>query len=97
MIAAMRESKAHILAALASQGQNTSGVYLYPNYALAPAPVENVYGPNNTERLKAIAMKYDPGRVMTRQGGYVARSHMHPLSCSWGSDKLLSPSFLFQV
>lgn len=42
---------------------------LYPNYALVDTPLELVYG-NNVPRLREIANKYDPERVMTLTGNF---------------------------
>lgn len=42
---------------------------LYPNYALADSPLELVYG-ENVPRLRKIAAKYDPYKVMTLTGGF---------------------------
>lgn len=42
---------------------------LYPNYALSDTPLELMYG-ENLPRLRKIASKYDPGRVMSLTGGF---------------------------
>ncbi|OCB87794.1 FAD-binding domain-containing protein [Sanghuangporus baumii] len=42
---------------------------LYPNYALVDTPLELVYG-GNVPRLRRMAAKYDPERLMTLTGGF---------------------------
>ena len=42
---------------------------LYPNYALPDTPLELMYG-SNLPRLRQIASRYDPGRVMDLTGGF---------------------------
>ncbi|KAL9932178.1 hypothetical protein V8E36_008950 [Tilletia maclaganii] len=66
---AIRKSTKAIQDAAIAQGQDLSGRYQYPNYALYDTPFEEIYGPN-LPRLIKIAAKYDPGKVMTRAGGF---------------------------
>ena len=42
---------------------------LYPNYALIDTPLELLYG-ENVPRLKEIAAKFDPEKVMSLSGGF---------------------------
>ena len=42
---------------------------LYPNYALVDTPLELLYG-QNVPRLKEIAAKFDPEKVMSLTGGF---------------------------
>lgn len=42
---------------------------LYPNYSLGDTPLELLYG-DNVPRLKEIAAKYDPEKVMTLTNGF---------------------------
>lgn len=53
------------------------GIYLdaeshpaYPNYSLFDEPIEEMYGPTNAARLRALRDKYDPERVMDLAGGF---------------------------
>ena len=67
---AMADTKAAIVKAAENEGQNLSNIYSYPNYALATDSLESIYGPN-VDRLRRLAAKYDPGKVMTRTGGFI--------------------------
>ncbi|KAL9932177.1 hypothetical protein V8E36_008949 [Tilletia maclaganii] len=67
--AAIKNSTQVIRNAAIAQGQDLSGRYSYPNYALYDTPFEEIYGPN-LPRLIQVAAKYDPGKVMTRAGGF---------------------------
>ena len=66
----MADTKAAIVKAAENEGQNLSNIYSYPNYALATDSLESIYGPN-VDRLRKLAAKYDPGKVMTRTGGFI--------------------------
>lgn len=67
---AIADSKAAIIKAAQDEGQDLSELYTYTNYALSTDSLESVYGPN-VDRLKALAAKYDPAKVMTRTGGFI--------------------------
>jgi hypothetical protein len=67
---ALEDTKAALVKAAEEEGQGLSNLYSYPNYALATDPLESIYGPN-VPRLKKLAAKYDPGKVMTRTGGFI--------------------------
>ncbi|KAL9936591.1 hypothetical protein V8E36_004659 [Tilletia maclaganii] len=66
---AIRKSTKVIRDAAIAQGQDLNGRYPYPNYALYDTPFETIYGPN-LPRLIKVAAKYDPGKLMTRAGGF---------------------------
>lgn len=67
---AIEDSKATIIKAAEAEGQNLSGLLTYPNYAFPSDSLGSIYGAN-TEKLKALAAKYDPGKLMTRTGGFI--------------------------
>ena len=67
---AIEDTKANIIKAAKAEGQDLSDIYSYPNYALGTDPLESMYGPN-VDKLKKLAAKYDPGKVMTRTGGFI--------------------------
>ncbi|KAF8295789.1 FAD-binding domain-containing protein [Clavulina sp. PMI_390] len=67
---ALAKTKQAIINAALAEGQNLSPLYTYPNYALSTDSLESIYGPN-VPALKALAAKYDPGKVMTRTGGFI--------------------------
>ena len=46
---------------------------LYPNYALPDTPLELMYG-DNVPRLRELAAKFDPGKVMSLTGGFRLQS-----------------------
>jgi len=66
----MADTKAAIVKAAENEGQNLSNIYSYPNYALSTDSLDSIYGPN-VDRLRKLAAKYDPGKVMTRTGGFI--------------------------
>ncbi|KAL5476868.1 hypothetical protein ACEPAI_3054 [Sanghuangporus weigelae] len=64
------KSFAHLIQAKAvDEGVSRWDDILYPNYALVDTPLEFVYG-ENVPRLREIAAKYDPERLMTLTGGF---------------------------
>jgi hypothetical protein len=67
---ALEDTKAAIVKAAKEEGQDLSNLYSYPNYALVTDSLESIYGPN-VPQLKKLAAKYDPGKVMTRTGGFI--------------------------
>lgn len=67
---AIAKTKATIVAAAIAEGQNLGDLYTYPNYALGTDSLESIYGAN-VGPLTALAAKYDPGKVMTRAGGFI--------------------------
>lgn len=67
---AIAKSKAAIVAAAEAEGQDLSNLYSYTNYALGSDTLASIFGPNLPE-LTEIAAKYDPGKVMTRTGGFI--------------------------
>ncbi|KAK4208241.1 hypothetical protein QBC37DRAFT_80310 [Rhypophila decipiens] len=70
--ARMRQSIDNITAQAKAEGiyVNAELQPAYPNYSLFDEPVENMYGPTNTARLRAVRQKYDPERVMDLAGGF---------------------------
>jgi hypothetical protein len=66
----MADTTAVIVKAAEAEGQNLSNLYTYPNYALGIDSLESLYGPN-VLLLKEVAARYDPGKVMTRTGGFI--------------------------
>jgi hypothetical protein len=58
-INAIKASAKAIAKAATEDGQDLSNVLLYPNYALADASLESLYGPN-VPVLKQLRKKYDP-------------------------------------
>ena len=67
---ALADTKAAIVKAAENEGQNLSNIYTYANYALATDSLKSIYGPH-VHRLRRLAAKYDPGKVMTRTGGFI--------------------------
>ena len=67
---AIEDTKAVIVKAAKAEGQDLSDIYSYPNYALGTDSLESIYGPN-VDKLRKLAAKYDPGKVMTRTGGFI--------------------------
>lgn len=60
----------HIIQAQAvEEGISQWDDILYPNYALSDTPLELLYG-ENLPRLRQLATKYDPDKVMTLTGGF---------------------------
>lgn len=51
------------------EGQSRFDDILYPNYALTDTPLDLLYG-DNVPRLKEIATKFDPDKVMSLTGGF---------------------------
>jgi Berberine and berberine like len=41
----------------------------YPNYAIFPTPLEEMYG-TNVKKLKEIKARVDPSDIMGRAGGF---------------------------
>ncbi|KAL1713972.1 hypothetical protein EV715DRAFT_276935 [Schizophyllum commune] len=50
-------------------GQDLSGYYIYPNYALADVRVEDMYG-ENLEKMREVRERVDPNRLMALAGGF---------------------------
>ncbi|KAL1734966.1 hypothetical protein EV714DRAFT_201399 [Schizophyllum commune] len=50
-------------------GQDLSGYFIYPNYALADVRVEDMYG-ENLEKMGEVRERVDPNRLMTLAGGF---------------------------
>lgn len=67
---ALENTKATIVKAAKQEGQDVSNLYSYPNNALGTDSLKSIYGPH-VARLKVLAAKYDPGKVMTRTGGFI--------------------------
>ena len=67
---AIGDAKAVIVKAAKAEGQDLSSIYSYDNYALGTDSLESIYGPN-VDKLRELAAKYDPGKVMTRTGGFI--------------------------
>lgn len=42
----------------------------YPNYAISGTTAEELYGPQNAARLRAIRDQIDPDRIMDLVGGF---------------------------
>ena len=60
---AIKASAAKITAQARSEGQNLDDLYLYPNYAIAGTPSDQLYGPN-LGRLSQLKKQFDPQDVM---------------------------------
>ena len=56
-------------AAIIKDKQPIEGLALYANYAAGFQSSESIYGVNYP-RLKELAAKYDPKKVMRRAGGF---------------------------
>ena len=69
MADAMRISAATLVVAGIQDGQNLTDAAPYVNYAFLGTPVESMYG-DNSERLRGIRRRYDPGDVMGHAGGW---------------------------
>ena len=67
---AIGDAKAVIVKAAKAEGQDLSSIYSYGNYALGTDSLESIYGPN-VHKLRKLAAKYDPGKMMTRTGGFI--------------------------
>ena len=66
-----QRQQADFIAQLAdSEGQGSSNLALYPNYALYGVPVEQLYGSANMKRLQRIKSIYDPKNIMGLAGGW---------------------------
>jgi len=65
----MRTSAATLVEAGIHDGQNLTDAAPYVNYAFLGTPVESMYG-DNSERLRVIRRRYDPGDVMGLTGGW---------------------------
>ncbi|KAI5824942.1 FAD-binding domain-containing protein [Schizophyllum commune Tattone D] len=50
-------------------GQDLSGYYIYPNYALADVRMEDMYG-ENLEKMREVRERVDPTRLMALAGGF---------------------------
>ncbi|KAL1756883.1 hypothetical protein FB107DRAFT_289773 [Schizophyllum commune] len=50
-------------------GQDLSAYYIYPNYALADVPVEDMYG-EYLEKMREVRERVDPNRLMALAGGF---------------------------
>ncbi|KAM7192112.1 hypothetical protein V8F33_008537 [Rhypophila sp. PSN 637] len=70
--ARMRQSINNITAQAKAEGiyVDAEAQPAYPNYSLFDEPVENMYGPTNAARLRALRQRYDPNRVMDLAGGF---------------------------
>lgn len=60
----IRQSAALLRAQAVAEGQDLDGLYLYPNYALADVPAEQLWGTENAARLETLRQRYDPQNVM---------------------------------
>ncbi|KAI0266240.1 FAD-binding domain-containing protein [Gloeopeniophorella convolvens] len=69
MTDALHQTTAALHAAGLAQGEDLSDVPVYPNYALADTPLENMFGAN-IPRLQALRKEYDPADVMVLAGGF---------------------------
>ncbi|KAL5514287.1 hypothetical protein ACEPAG_2375 [Sanghuangporus baumii] len=58
-----------IQAKAVEEGQSLWDDILYDNYALTDSPLELIYG-ENVPKLREIAAKYDPEKIMTLTGGF---------------------------
>jgi Berberine and berberine like len=65
----LRNISSTILAVALADGQNVSHAAIYPNYALAGTPLEDIYG-GNVARLRKIRRAIDPEDVMGLAGGF---------------------------
>ncbi|KAI5886834.1 uncharacterized protein SCHCODRAFT_01161072 [Schizophyllum commune H4-8] len=50
-------------------GQDLSGCYIYPNYALADVRMVDMYG-ENLEEKREVRERVDPNRLMALAGGF---------------------------
>ncbi|KAB5516975.1 hypothetical protein GE09DRAFT_1262901 [Coniochaeta sp. 2T2.1] len=67
---AMRDSVDRLRKVAIREGSYNPRSTLYPNYAIAGTPVEDLYGAANTQRLRAIRRQVDPWRIMDLAGGF---------------------------
>lgn len=66
----MQQSINHLTEVAKAEGIYSDDLYAYPNYALDTYTGEQLYGPTNAARLRAIQTKYDPQGVMKLAGGF---------------------------
>ncbi|KAK0649838.1 hypothetical protein B0T16DRAFT_410762 [Cercophora newfieldiana] len=66
----MRESIQRLKKVAIEDGIYGSDFTQYPNYALAPATAEELYGIGNAARLRSIRRRIDPDRIMDLVGGF---------------------------
>ena len=66
----METSVNHLTALAKAEGIFSEEMYKYPNYALSDTPVHELYGHENTARLRAIKKKVDPEGIMELAGGF---------------------------
>lgn len=68
-VTVLKEFADKIQAKAVSEGVSAYDDIKYPNYALYDTPLKLLYG-DNVPRLKEIAARFDPDRVMTLTGGF---------------------------
>ncbi|KAG6908411.1 hypothetical protein DXG01_004772 [Tephrocybe rancida] len=66
---AARQSAAQIRAVAIAEGQDISGLAIYPNYAIYDTPLNGLYG-NNIPALQQLKASVDPTNVMNLAGGF---------------------------
>ena len=60
----------HLAAVAQSEGIFDPSAPAYPNYALSTYKGDQLYGPANAARLRAIKAQVDPNGVMDQTGGF---------------------------
>lgn len=66
----MQQSVSYLTEVAKKEGIYSEDLYAYPNYALDTYSGNQLYGPKNAAKLRAIQAKYDPKKVMQLAGGF---------------------------
>jgi hypothetical protein len=66
----MQQSISYLTEVAMAEGIYDPNMYAYPNYALSTYTGDQLYGPTNAARLRAIQSQYDPSGVMELAGGF---------------------------
>lgn len=67
---AMRTSVENLKNAAIAEGIYQPDFTAYPNYSISNTTAEELYGAQNTARLRSIRSQVDPGNVMELAGGF---------------------------
>ena len=66
----MKQSIDYLKEVAKQEGIWSENMFAYPNYAIADLTGDELYGPTNAARLRAIKAEVDPGNVMGLTGGF---------------------------